>query len=84
MDKLKEMGFIYVRIAPELYMKQETANTMNTLRQNGFTIIGCGADTHDIIGWLSACGVAFMDGTLTGVPVSEDELIRDSLAREKK
>ncbi|MBQ3192128.1 MAG: EAL domain-containing protein [Oscillospiraceae bacterium] len=82
-DKLKAMGFTYLRLAPELYMSQETANTMNLLRRDGFTLLGGGADTHDIVGWLAACGVSFMSGTITGVPVSENELIRDSLAREK-
>ena len=82
-DKLKAMGFTCLRLAPELYMNQETANTMYRLRQNGFTLIGGGADTHDIVGWLAACDVVFMSGTMSGVPVSEDELIRDSLAREK-
>lgn len=82
-DKLKAMGFTYLRLAPELYLQQETANTMNLLRKDGFTLVGGGADNHDILGWLAACGVAFMSGTMTGIPVSEDELIRDSLARER-
>lgn len=82
-DQLKAMGFLYLRLAPELYLKQETANTMMKLRQNGFTLIGGGADTHDLLGWLAACGTAFMSGTLSGVPVDENELIRDSLARER-
>ena len=82
-EKLKAMGFTYVRFAPELYMKQETANTMNLMRRDGFTLLGCGADDHDILGWLAACGVSAMSGSITGVMVDEDELIRDSLAREK-
>ena len=82
-DKLKAMGFVYLRLAPETYMKQETANTMNRLRQDGFILLGGGADTHDIVGWLEACGTAFMSGTISGVTVSEDELIRDSLLRER-
>ena len=82
-EKLKGMGFVYLRLAPETYMKQQTANTMNRLRQEGFTLIGGGADTHDILGWLAACGVAYMSGTITGMPVNEDELIRDSLLRER-
>lgn len=81
-EKLKTMGFLYLRLDPALHLKQETANTINQLRQEGFTLLGCGADTHDALGWLAACGVAYMSGTMTGVPVSEDELIRDSLARE--
>ena len=82
-DKLKAMGFQHLRLAPELYLKQETANTMNTLRRQGFTLIGGGADTFDILGWLAACGVEFMSGTMTGIPVNENELIRDALARER-
>lgn len=80
-EQLKAMGFLYLRFAPELYMKQETANTMMQLRQKGFTLVGSSADTHDTLGWLAACGVAFMSGTMAGVPVDEDNLIRDSLAR---
>lgn len=82
-EKLKAMGFTYLRLAPELYLSQETANTMTQLRRDGFTLIGGSADTHDTVGWLAACGVAFMSGTITGVTVSEDELIRDSLLRER-
>ena len=82
-DRLKAMGFTCLRLAPELYMKQETANTMYRLRQDGFTLLGSGADTHDIVGWLAACGVVCMSGTMSGIPVSEDELIRDSIARER-
>ena len=83
-DKLKEMGFAYLRLSPELYLQQETANTMASLRQQGFTLLGGGADTHDILGWLAACGVSCMSGTITGIPVGEDELIRDSLTREQQ
>lgn len=82
-DKLKAMGFTHLRLASELHLQQETANIMYNLRQEGFTLIGDNADTHDTVGWLAACGVAFMSGTMTGIPVSEDELIRDSLAREQ-
>ena len=82
-EKLKAMGFTYLRLAPECYMKQETANFMYTLRKEGFTLLGGGADSHDIVGWLAACGVAYMSGTITGMTVSEDELIRDALIRER-
>lgn len=82
-DRLKVMGFTYLRLAPELYLKQETANIMYTLRKEGFTLLGAGADSHDILGWLAACGVAYMSGTITGMEVNEDELIRDALIRER-
>lgn len=82
-DKLLLMGFSYLRLSPELYLKQETAQCMHKLRQQGFTLVGGGVDNHDVLNWLEACGVSMMSGTLTGIPVSEDELIRDSLVREK-
>ncbi len=83
-EQAKAMGFTYLRLPPELNGKQETANLMLNLREQGFTLIGGGADSHEMLDWLFACGAAFMSGTLTGVPVSEDELIRDSLARERQ
>lgn len=82
-DKIKALGFEYLRFAPELYLKQETANAINALRAEGFSVLGAGADSHDIIGWLEACGVSAMSGTITGVMVTEDELIKDSLIRER-
>jgi len=82
-NQLKGMGFLYLRLAPELYMKQETANSIMSLQQNGFTVLGCGADSHEILNWLTSCGVAYMSGTITGVTVNEDELIRDCLTRER-
>ena len=82
-EKISEMGFGYVRIAPELYLQQETANAMAVLREQGITLIGGNAETHEIIAWLEACKVSSISGTLTGVMVNEDELIRDSLLRER-
>lgn len=83
-NTLKGMGFVYLRLAPELYMKQATANAINRLREEGFTILGSQADNHDTVGWLAACGVSCMSGTIAGVMVAEDELIRDSLLRERQ
>ena len=73
----------FVRFDPETYMKQETANLMDDFRKEGIVIFGGGADSRDIIGWLESCGASGMSGTVTGIMVNEDELIRDSLARER-
>lgn len=83
MEQLKNMGFTYLRLAPELYQKQETANLILKLQEADFTVLGAGADSPEILEWLNACGVAFMSGTITGVVVEEDELIRDCLNRER-
>ena len=82
-ELIKNMGFTYIRLAPELYMRQETANLIRCLQTEGFTILGSGADSHEILAWLTSCGVAYSSGTITGVPVDEDEMIRDCLNRER-
>ena len=53
------------------------------LSQSGMTILGERADSADVLDWLKACGVAASAGPMVGVPVEEDELIRDCLARER-
>lgn len=83
-QRLKEMGFTHLRVAPELYLQQATANAMYELRNQGFTLIGGGADTQDLQAWQIASGVAFTGGTITGILVSEDELIRDALLKERQ
>lgn len=82
-EKLKEMGLTYLRLASRLYMKPETALAMTQLRRDGFVLLGGGVENHETLAWLENCKVAFMSGVLTGIPVSEDELIRDALARGK-
>ena len=83
LDRIKAMGFTYIRMVPELHLKQEAANAMYLMKQAGFTILGSGADSHEIVNWLDACGASYMSGTIAGVAVNEDEMIRDSLLRER-
>ena len=80
---LQELGIAHLRLAGELHLQQKTANTMADLRRMGFTLVGGGADTPDALAWLLDSGVSFAGGTMTGVMVNEDELIRDALAGEK-
>lgn len=82
-ERVKELGFTHVRCKRELYLQQETANVMTALCREGITLLGVGADSTDVMKWLAACGVTAMSGPLTGVPVDEDEMIRDSLLRER-
>lgn len=82
-ERLQELGFTHLRLAPELYVQQQTANCINQLRQQGFTILGGNADTHDTLAWLAACGVSCSSGALSGIAVTEDEMIRDCLLRER-
>ena len=79
----KAMGFTHLRLAKKLHLKQETANLIADLQQEGFTILGGNANDHDTLGWLTACGVAYSSGTITGVQITDDELIRDCLLAER-
>jgi len=83
LEQVVELGFRNVRFAPEQYLKQQTANNIYKLMQKGVKVIGGNADSHDQLGWMVASGISFMSGTLGGVLVSEDEMIRDCLLQEK-
>jgi CheY-like chemotaxis protein len=82
-EELMSQGIVKVRLAPELYMKEETANTMSRLMRMGFTVYGGKADNNDLLMWLINGGVYATSGTMTGIPVTEDEMILYSLAREQ-
>ncbi len=82
-ERLKELGFTHVRPASRLYGTQETALLMLQLQQDGFVLVGGGVDSHETLQWVAENKAAFSSGAITGIPVSEDELIRDALAREK-
>ncbi len=83
MDKLKAMGFKYVRLSSNLYGKVETALVMTQLHQAGFVLLGGEVESHETLDWLRKSHCAYASGPITGIPVSEDELIRDALARER-
>lgn len=82
-DDVVGLGFTRVRFAPALHLKPETAAAMNLLREKGVTLLGGGADTWAALDWLKNCGVVCASGTICGVAVNEDELIRDCLAGER-
>lgn len=83
LESVKEYGFRYVRPSSKLYMNEQFAALLLSLPASGVTVIAGGADDHDIMRWLAACGVTHMSGTLTGNTVNEDELIRECLVRER-
>lgn len=82
-ENVKAVGAQYLRLSPELYLKQETAMLIKKIKSNNIKIIGDGANTHDTVAWLTACGVEYMGGTITGMTMSENELVLDALARER-
>lgn len=83
LERVKELGFQYVRLHPDQYLKKEIADLLSSLPANGITAYAKDADTEDALRWLVACGVKHFVSVTTGYPVDEDSLIRDSLLRER-
>ncbi len=81
-ERLKELGFTDLRIAKELHFDQETANTIFTMRQQGFRFLG-DADSAESLTWQLNCGITAVGGAAAGVLVNDDEMIRDLLLREQ-
>ena len=83
-ERLKELGFTHLRLAPEVCMLEETAHSAQALKTWGFTILGGGVDTPEMQSWLFANGAEMVSGPVTGPSVSEDELIRDGIVRRQQ
>lgn len=81
-DKLKEMGFLKVILSSSVYNTTQGINLINSLHKNGISVFGKSADTPEIMHWLKNNGVYCFSGTMVGVPVYENEMILDILARE--
>lgn len=80
---IQQLGFTHLRLAGDRHLLQQSANSMAELRRMGFTLLGGNADSPDALAWLLDSGAYLVSGTMTGIPFSEDELIRDALAAEK-
>lgn len=83
LEQVAEIGFTHVRFRRELYLQRETAEQMQILRQRGVTLLGGDVDDDNVRGWLGDCGVYAASGPVLGGAVSEDEMIRDCLLRER-
>ncbi len=84
MATVKEYGFQYVRPAMDEPMTPEAALVIRDLQLSGFTVLGAGADSHDILQWLTNCGAQMCSGTVTGNVTDEDDMIRYGLMRERE
>lgn len=83
MEILLELGIYKVRFSRHLYLSNETARIMKMMKNNGFQIIGGGADNYDLVAWLDIAGTTFMSGEMTGDLMDEETLIRDLLEKER-
>ena len=83
-EALKELGIRYLRLAPEALQKPETADSIQALRTWGFTILGGEVDSEAAKQWLFINGATALSGPITGNPITEDEMIRDSIVRQQQ
>ncbi|MBQ4064792.1 MAG: hypothetical protein IJD10_01690 [Clostridia bacterium] len=82
-ERLIEMGFTHVRLAPKLNLTTVGEAAIGELRLKGITVLGKNADSPEALNWLRENGVHSCSGTMCGRTVGEDEMILDSLDREK-
>jgi len=82
-ERLKELGFRYLRLPSDCGMESELADSIQALKTWGFTILGSGVDSAKLRDWLLKNGVQTVSGPITGPLVMEDEVIRDGIMRRR-
>lgn len=82
-EKLRDLGITALRPDPALYLKDSSVSAIRSLQEAGFTVLAGGADSYDVLSWLSELGLSGISGTMTGLCVHEDDLIRDGLNRQR-
>ena len=82
-EKLRDLGITALRLDPALYLKDSSVSAIRSLQEAGFTVLAGGADSYDVFSWLSELGLSGISGTMTGLCVNEDDLIRDGLNRQR-
>lgn len=83
LEVIESIGFTHVRPNPEMYLMHENADILVSLPEKGITVYAKDVNDDDALHWLAACGVTHMRGSVTGPLVDEDEMIRDSILRER-
>ena len=81
--KLKEWGFSHVRLSPEVSAQEIYASDIRALQDRGITVFATCAD-HQHLKWLTENGVYAVCSPLNGPMIEEEELIRESLLRERE
>ena len=81
-ERLQDFGFRHVRLSPALYFKPETQNTLRMLDSMGIAVYAGKAD-EQAKKWLAACKVRHISVLGETVLMSEDDLIRTLLLKER-
>ena len=81
--KLKEWGFSHVRLSAETSSQSVYASDIRALQDRDITVFASCADLQHLQ-WLTDSGVYAVCSPLNGPLVEEEELIRESLLRERE
>lgn len=81
--KLKEWGFAHVRLSPEVSAQEMYASDIRALQDRNITVFASCQDLQHLQ-WLTDSGVFAVCSPLNGPMVEEEELIRESLLRERE
>ena len=82
-DNALQMGFAHIRMDNSMFLKKESADLIGELHNKGITVYAKNVEDDDTKRWLTACGVKHISGRMLSRAVSEDELIKESLLRER-
>jgi len=80
-QELIETGFTHVRVSAASHLKHETADAIALLAEKEITLYSDPAESEDAQRWLAACGVH--RASAMSHPIDEDEMIKESLLRER-
>ena len=80
--QLKEWGFSHVRLSPEVVASEAYASDVRALQDRGITVFASCVDQPPA--WLAEAGVYAVCSPLNGPMIEEEELIRESLLRERE
>jgi len=80
-EVLRDMGFRYLRLASDACQQEDISDTVDAFKTWGFVLFAGQVETKAQQKHLFASGVQQISGPVTGQPVMEDEMIRDSIVR---
>lgn len=83
-EKLKEIGFKHLRLAPDACAQEDLADTVEAFKTWGFTLLAGQVETKAVQKQLFESGVVMLSGPVSGQPITEDEMIRDCIVRQYK
>lgn len=82
--RVRELGFTHLRLAPSCYGSADYEALLSGLPAMGIRAYAADVDSTQTLQWLAAHGVRHISGPIFGREETEDEIIRESLLRERE